>query len=32
MARPYIGGTSGGVESLAESKTLVMADSGKTFI
>lgn len=32
MARPYLGGSSAGVEALAESKTLVMADSGKTFI
>ena len=32
MARPYLGGSSAGVEALAESKTLGMADSGKTFI
>ena len=32
MAKPYIGSSSAGVEALAESKTLGIADSGKTFI
>jgi hypothetical protein len=32
MARPYIGGTSGGVKSLASSQTLTPADSGKVFL
>tara|TARA_R110000823_G_scaffold25068_2_gene74066 strand:- start:353 stop:751 length:399 start_codon:yes stop_codon:yes gene_type:complete len=32
MARPYLGGSSAGVEALAETKTLGVTDSGKTFI
>jgi len=32
MARPYLGGTSGGVKTLASSQTLSKADSGKVFI
>ena len=32
MARPFIGGTSASIESLAASTTLGPADSGKTFI
>tara|TARA_R100000458_G_C8185557_1_gene181060 strand:- start:120 stop:566 length:447 start_codon:yes stop_codon:yes gene_type:complete len=32
MARPYIGGTSGGVESVNAAKTIVPADNGKTFM
>lgn len=32
MARPYIGGSSGAIKTLAASETLTMADSGKTFI
>ena len=30
MARPYLGGSSAGVEALAETKTLGVTDSGKT--
>ena len=30
MARPYLGGTSGGVKSVNTDTTLTMADSGKT--
>ena len=30
MARPYIGGTSGGVRAITASTTLQLADSGKT--
>ena len=32
MARPYLGGSGAGVEALAETKTLGVADSGKVFI
>lgn len=32
MARPYIGGTSAGIKSLASSQTLSKADTGKVFI
>tara|TARA_A100001011_G_scaffold310147_1_gene326690 strand:+ start:1400 stop:1798 length:399 start_codon:yes stop_codon:yes gene_type:complete len=32
MARPYLGGSSGGLKTLASSQTLSPADSGKTFI
>ena len=32
MARPYLGGSSGGIKTLASSQTLQIADSGKTFI
>ena len=32
MARPYLGGSSGGIKSLASSQTLAPADSGKVFI
>ena len=32
MARPYLGGSSGGVKTLASSQTLSVADSGKVFI
>lgn len=32
MARPYLGGTSGGVKTLDSSQTLSVADSGKVFI
>jgi len=32
MARPYLGGTSGGIKALASSQTLAPADSGKVFI
>ena len=32
MARPYLGGSSGGVKTLAASETLSMADSGKVFM
>tara|TARA_R100000655_G_scaffold6395_2_gene18378 strand:- start:12 stop:410 length:399 start_codon:yes stop_codon:yes gene_type:complete len=32
MARPYLGGSSGGIKALASSQTLSVADSGKVFI
>ena len=32
MARPYLGGSSGGVKTLASSQSLAPADSGKVFI
>tara|TARA_B100001939_G_scaffold261710_1_gene228760 strand:+ start:822 stop:1220 length:399 start_codon:yes stop_codon:yes gene_type:complete len=32
MARPYLGGTSGSIKTLASSQTLAPADSGKVFI
>ena len=32
MARPYIGGTSAGVKTLASTQTLTEADTGKVFI
>ena len=32
MARPYIGGTSGGVESIDSAKTITSADHGKVFM
>jgi hypothetical protein len=32
MARPYIGGTSGGVKELTAASTLSIADSGKVFM
>ena len=32
MARPYLGGSSGGIKSLASTQSLTMADSGKVFI
>jgi len=32
MSRPYIGGSSGAIKTLASSQSLYMADSGKTFI
>lgn len=32
MARPYLGGTSGGVKTLAADTTLAKADSGKVFV
>ena len=32
MARPYIGGTSASIESLAATSTLTEADTGKTFV
>jgi hypothetical protein len=32
MARPYLGGSSAGVKTLAASETLSMADSGKVFL
>ena len=32
MARPYIGGTSGGVESINSAKTITSADHGKVFM
>ena len=32
MARPYIGGTSASIETLAASTTLTEADTGKTYI
>ena len=32
MARPYIGGTNGGLETITASKTLSNADHGKVFL
>ena len=32
MARPYIGGTNGGLETITASKTLSIADHGKVFL
>ena len=32
MARPYLGGTSGGIKTLASTQTINVSDTGKTFI
>jgi hypothetical protein len=32
MARPYLGGTSGGIKAVSASTTLAVADSGKTIV